>query len=309
MGAAWLPVLDELARDWRPDVIVAGTLAYAGPILAARLGVPWVRHTWDAIEITEADTGAAAELAAELAELGLDRIPPPDLLLEVCPPSLLPARRLDGRATAFMRWVPATGQRSLEPWMYRRGAKRRICLTAGTRVAPQERPAAAGDYRQDAFDFLRSLAVKVGALDAELLIAVPEDAAPALRASLRDVLGEQAHVGWMPLDVVARHCDLIVHHGGGVTSMTALSAGLPQVVLPQWPIMIPAAGRAAAYGAAIALLPGEDSDERVAQACGTVLGTPGYAERAAAIAEEIAGLPAPADTVTRVTDLVLKAVV
>lgn len=306
MAAAWLPVLEELARAWQPDVIVAGTLAYAGLILAARLGVPCVRHAWDAIEAHDADPGADAELAPELAELGLDRLPLPELLLEVCPPSLLPPRRLPGKSTAFMRWIPATGQRALEPWMYQRGDRLRICLTAGTRVAPQARLDGDGDYRRDSFDFLCSLAEKIASLEAELLIAVPEQSAGELRAAMRDVLGDRAHVGWMPLDVVARHCDLLVHHGGGVTSMTALSAGLPQVILPQWPIMIPAARRVAEHGCAITLLPGEDSAQDVIDACRTVLGAPSYAARAAAIAAEIAALPAPADIVRTLADLAHK---
>lgn len=303
MAVAWLPALEEMARDWRPDVLVAGTLAYAAPLLAARLGVPWVRHTWDAIEAWEADLGADQELAAELAELGLDAVPSADLLLEVCPPSLLPPTSLRAKRTVPLRWTPANGQRAIEPWMYRRGYLPRICVTAGSRVAPQEQPGGKRNLWQDSLEFLHSLAGKIATLDAELLIAVPEQAAAELRKSL----GDRAHIGWMPLDIVARHCDLLVHHGGGVSSMTALSAGLPQVVLPQGHMLVPAARRAAAYGAASVLLPGEDAAACVADACQMVLSKPSYAERAGAIAEEIAELPAPAGVVRTVEDLVPKA--
>lgn len=302
MGAAWLPVLADLARDWRPDIVVGGTLAYAASLLAARLGVPWVRHTWDAIDSQAADAGAERELAAELAELGLAAMPPADLLVEVCPPSLLPPQSLPALRSVPLRWVAVGGQRSLEPWMYRRGSRPRICLTAGSRVARQELRDGQRDYRQVSLDFLHELADPLAKLDAELLIAVPDQAA----GELRGLLGERAHVGWMPLDVVARHSDLILHNGGGVTSMTALSAGLPQVAVPQGAMLVPAAARVATYGASVMLLPGGDTAERAVAACEAVLATPGYAAHAAALAEEIAALPAAAEVLHVVTDLVAK---
>jgi UDP:flavonoid glycosyltransferase YjiC (YdhE family) len=303
MAAAWLPVLGNLVQDWRPDVVVGGTFSYAAPLLAARFSVPWVRHTWDAIDSWAADSGAERELAAELAELGLAGLPPADLLLEVCPPSLRPPTSLPARQTVPLRWVPANGQRAVEPWMYRRGGRPRICLTAGSRVARREQRDGKRDYRQVSLDFLHALARPLAALDAELLIAVPDDAAPELRAAL----GDDARIGWMPLDIVARHCDLILHNGGGVTSMTALSAGLPQIAIPQGAILVPAASRTAAFGASVMLLPGDDTPERAAAACQAVLDTPRYTERAVAIAEEIASLPAPAEALTAVADLAPKA--
>src|SRR5438093_7161676 len=58
MAAASLTAVRELARDWRPDVVVGGTMSYAAPLLAVELGVPYVRHAWDAIEATGIDPGA-----------------------------------------------------------------------------------------------------------------------------------------------------------------------------------------------------------------------------------------------------------
>ncbi|MFF4412780.1 glycosyltransferase [Streptosporangium sp. NPDC001559] len=296
MAADWLGPLLELAREWRPDVVVGGTMMYVAPLLAAHLGVPYVRHTWDAIEVTEVDPGAERELEPELAELGLDRLPEPDLLLEVCPPSLLPPKSLPAKRTLPLRWIAAPGQRRLEPWMYSRGDRPRICVTAGSQAAP---PKEAQDYRRRSFEFLRSLATKVDALGTDLVIAAPEGVAEELRPQLPG-----ARVGWIPLDVVARRCDLLVHHGGGVTSMTALSVGLPQVIIPQAPIMVPAASRIADRGAAIVVLPGEDTADAVADACRNVLAGPSYAERAAGIAGEIAALPTPTEVLAALEDLV-----
>ncbi|WP_369201722.1 hypothetical protein [Streptomyces sp. PU-14G] len=37
----------DLSRDWRPDVVVGGTLDYSSSLLSAHLGVPHVRQAWD----------------------------------------------------------------------------------------------------------------------------------------------------------------------------------------------------------------------------------------------------------------------
>jgi hypothetical protein len=114
-------------------------MIYAAPLLAAHLGVPNVRHTWDAVEVTEVDPGADQELAPELAALGLDRLPEPDLLLEVCPESLRPPVAPPARRTLPLRWISTNGQRRLEPWMYRTGDRPLVCVTAGSRVCPRRR--------------------------------------------------------------------------------------------------------------------------------------------------------------------------
>ncbi|WP_328334937.1 glycosyltransferase [Streptomyces sp. NBC_00455] len=62
----------------------------------------------------------------------------------------------------------------------------------------------------------------------EVLIAAPERAAEQLRPTL-----EGARIGWIPLDVAAPTCDLMLHHGGGITAMAGMSAGVPQLLTPE----------------------------------------------------------------------------
>ncbi|MFC0037778.1 nucleotide disphospho-sugar-binding domain-containing protein [Actinomadura rayongensis] len=290
MAAASLPALRALAADWRPDVLVGGTMCYAVPLLGAELGIPHVRHAWDAIEATAIDPGADEELKPELAALGLTAVPAPDLFVDLCPPSLLPPGAAPGGQR--MRLVPGGGQRLLEPWMYARGERRRVLVTAGSRVAPDPDHS----YLSGAYAFLRDLVATVDALDAEMLVAAPEPVAAEVRAELDGV-----RAGWIPLDVVAPTCDLIVHHGGGVTSLTAMNAGVPQVVMPQGTVLVPAAERLAAYGAAVTL--GDTGPEAVADACDRVLSTPSFRDRAGALAEELHALPLPAEVAGRIEAL------
>ncbi|MFJ2513175.1 glycosyltransferase [Streptomyces griseoviridis] len=285
MAAATLDALTALAHDWRPDLVVGGTMMYAAGLLAHRLGVPYVRHAWDAVEAIRIDPGGERELAPELASSGLAGLPVPDLFIDVCPPSLRPP---DAAPAHPMACRPANTQRALEPWMYTRGERTRVCVTAGSRVANDDGTA----YLREAYVFLRDLALDVTALDAEVVIAAPESVAADLRAELPGV-----RAGWVPLDVVLRTCDLLVGHAGGVTTLNAMNAGVPQLLLPQWGILGPPTRRLAEHGAALTLQPAEAGRERVAESCRELLTRPSYAERADALAQEISEMPPPAELV------------
>ncbi|MEE1665255.1 DUF1205 domain-containing protein [Streptomyces sp. WAC07094] len=281
MAASSLPRMREFGLAWRPDVIVGGTMSYVAPLLALHLGVPHVRQAWDAIEADGIHPGADAELRPELGEFGLDRLPDPDLFVDICPPSLRPAGTAGAQA---LRYIPANAQRRLESWMFERGERRRILVTSGSRVARES-------YDKN-FDFLRGLAKDVASWDVELIVAAPDQVADAVREDLPGV-----RAGWVPLDLVAPTCDLLVHHAGGVSTLTGLNAGVPQLLIPKGAVLEKPARRVADFGAAITLLPGEDSADAVADSCQELLSKGGYGERARELAREIAGMPSPASVV------------
>ncbi|MGX9874704.1 nucleotide disphospho-sugar-binding domain-containing protein [Streptomyces cellulosae] len=287
MAASSLPRMLDFCRSWRPDLIVGGTMSYVAPLLALHLGVPHVRQTWDAIEADGIHPGADAELRPELERFGLDRLPGPDLLVDICPPSLRPGNAAPAQP---MRYVPANAQRRLETWMFTRGERRRILVTSGSRVAKES-------YDKN-FDFLRGLASEVASWDVELIVAAPDGAADALRDGLPGV-----PVGWAPLDLVAPTCDLLVHHAGGVSTLTGLNAGVPQLLIPKGAVLEKPALRVADRGAAITLLPGEDSVDAVADSCQELLAKDTYREAAGALSREIAAMPSPASVVAALGDL------
>nr|AEU17886.1 putative glycosyl transferase [Streptomyces antibioticus] len=296
MAAAWLDPLRELARAWKPDVVVGGTMSYAAGLLAAELGVRYVRHAWDAIEATGIDVGAVDVLEPELTRLGLDRLPVPELFIDVCPPSLLPPEPHPAKHTLRMRWIPVNGQRQLEPWTYTRTERPRVCLTTGSRVAHD---AGEQDLPRRSYEFLCALSASFKDLDVDLVVATTDPAGKALEARVPGV-----RAGWVPLDVLARTCDVIVHHGGGTTSLTAMAAAAPQVAVPQGAVPNLSAQRLAEYGAAISLFGSEGSPEVIVDACTKILGDRSYAERARDLSHEIAGLALPSEAVDVVAELV-----
>jgi UDP:flavonoid glycosyltransferase YjiC (YdhE family) len=70
---------------------------------------------------------------------------------------------------------------------------------------------------------------------------------------------------WVPQADLLPHADLIVHHGGGGTTLGALTVGAPQLILPQGADEFANAEALTAAGAALSLLPTEVSTEAVAE--------------------------------------------
>ncbi|HEU5472963.1 MAG TPA: glycosyltransferase [Actinophytocola sp.] len=286
MAADSLDVLLELAGDWRPDIVVGGALSYAAPLLAAHLGVPSVRHAWDMTPTTDLDPGAAEELAPELRRLGLDRVPEPDLFVDITPPSL---RRADAPDGLTMRWAPGSRQRRLERWMYTRTDDRpRALVTAGSRP-----------YIPAHVDLLPRLTRTLSAAGIEVLLAGPQELVESLGAGLDEV-----KAGWIPLEVAARTCDLMVHHGGGVTTMGALNVGIPQLMLPKSNYQVESTQPVAEFGAGLLLTRDQDTIEEIEKCCLELLSNPSYASRAGQLAAEIATLPPPAEVVGTLENLV-----
>lgn len=279
LAAASMPALREFSQHWRPDVVVAAQLVFAAPLLAAELGVPFVRHAWGADETSREDGSAAVELVNELAPLGLDTIPAPTHRVEIAP-ARFTAITPGAEGASFMRWIPANAQCRLEPWMYRRGERRRVCITDGSRATAAT-----------SLDHLERLVAALSGPDVEILVAAPEQLAAQLRRSC------DVRAGWIPLDVVAPTCDLVVHQGGGVTNMTVLRAGVPQLFIPRWDLLLDTARLITGAGAAVMLAPGADTSEAVAAGAATLLADPAHREQAARLAAEMAALPPTAEAV------------
>lgn len=270
----------EMSQHWPPDVVVGGTMNYGAALLAEHLGVPSVRLGWDRSHSGPYDPGAQRILQPVLHERGLETLPEPDMWIDVCPPTLRPAGTTSRQP---MRYIPRNPQCRLEPWMYARGERRRVCLTAGARVLED--------------GALGNLLKTLSEADVELVLPVPETVATELHAQFDDM-----RAGWIPLDVLAPTCDLIVHHGGGATDMTALHFGVPQLVVVQ-DVETGEMRRLAEHGAGITLYPDQQSPEHIRAACNEILTSPSYRNKAQSIAAEMATLPTPAEIVPQLEAL------
>ena len=291
---AALPGIQAAIEEWRPDVLVHESCEFAGPLAAERAGVPIV-HVPIALVASDELLGPSAipAIARMRDRLGLPEGPPLGWhesrpVLTLTPPSLEdptapgPAhiRRFrddEAPAGALPDWW---GGRE-EPLVY---------LTFGS-VAPTM-PFFPGLYR-GAIAALAGLPVRV-------LVTVGRTQDPA---ALGPLPGNVHAERWVPQADVAPHAAAIVDHGGFGTVRAAVSAGIPQVVLPLFADQPYNARRVADLGAGIALESGPAAVTALGDAIERVLGDPSYAAAAARVAAEARALPAPAGAVDVIADL------
>ncbi len=178
----------------------------------------------------------------------------------------------------MMRWISGNRQKKLEPWMYTRGQRTRVCVTLGSMR---------GAIRQT-LDYLCGSIEKLLPLDVEVVVAATGSVAAELWSRY-----PQIHADWVPMDFLAPTCDLIVHHNGGLTGLTVMSAGTPQVILNQWDLLRNSLDRLEQHGSSVVLHRGEDTPDNVAAACGKILSDLSYTRKARALSEEITALDPP----------------
>jgi UDP:flavonoid glycosyltransferase YjiC (YdhE family) len=270
---AMLDGLLDACRAWRPDVIVHDPTTYAGPLAAAVLGVPAVRHIWG-VDFQATVREYEPDLLAPFQErLGLpDHDPRGALTIDPCPASL--QIESDDRRHR-VRHLPYNGTAVLPRWLLRPPDRPRICVSWGT---------TSGTFRNDAETVHRVLTAVAG-LDVEVVAALSAGDSAALAP-----LPDNVRVGPVPLHMLLPSCSLVVNQGGAGTVMTAVAAGVPQLVAPRLPDQVLNADRLAGAGAGLRLAGGEPAE--VLAAVRTILDAPEYAAGARALAAECAAQPA-----------------
>ncbi|WP_370119211.1 nucleotide disphospho-sugar-binding domain-containing protein [Streptacidiphilus sp. MAP12-33] len=287
LAARNLPGLRKVVEQWRPDVIIGEPHSYSAAIAAQLHGIPWVEHGVGLGYFREMDKHGVAELEPELTELGLGGLPEPDLALEPCPSSLLPESGARGHAMRYVQYDPPA---TVPSWAFDRHERPRLLLTLGT-VAP-----AAGGAR-----VLRELVNLLPRLGVELLVAVANDIVPEL-GPLPDAV---VAAGFLPLASVLPSCDLVVHHCGGGSTMAAILAGLPQLLVPQ-PIVAEqydSARRVTAYGSARQLVGQPIDPDAVMENVRALLEDETYRTKARALRAEVSAMPSPASLVPLIEEL------
>lgn len=292
IAAANLPRLAAVVRSWRPDLVVSERAEFAGPIAAAAAGVPRVEVRWGVAPLVEFRAAAAVALERELRAFGHNGLPEPDRVLCPWPPSLRPPDAAPGRGIQHgIRHVPYNGDAHLPAWLLAPATRPRLCLTLGT-VLPHLDAASVSTVVLPALDLLAAKGI-------EFVIAVDEDVLstwPRVPAGTR-------HAGRLPLSEVLATCDATVHHGGQGTSLAALAAGCPQLVLPHFDDHFENADAIVRAGAGERLLPAELTPWTVAKRVLDLFASARVRHAAAAVAAEIAAQPSPVEVVTRLETL------
>jgi MGT family glycosyltransferase len=139
-------------------------------------------------------------------------------------------------------------------------------------------------------------------VEARVLLTVGRKVDPAALGPLPS----NAHVEqWWPQDAVLRQAAAMLGHGGFGTTMGALAAGVPQVVVPLFTFdQIVNGDHVAAVGAGLAVERGPSSVELAAAEVPRLLADPTYAASARRVAAAMADLPSTAEAVHILAGLV-----
>jgi UDP:flavonoid glycosyltransferase YjiC (YdhE family) len=296
---AMLPSLSAACEEWRPDVLIREEAEFASAIAAERQGVPHGR--------LGVSLAALEEMGLEFAGPGLDELHPgiaeriwTSPYLTLVPASLEDPER--ARPPLTHRFRDPAGETRGDPlpdWW--EGDSRPLVYVSFGSVAGTM-PTAGALYAavlEAAAELPARVLLTLGSRDADVEALGP---APANLRVERWVA---------PADVLAQ-ADAVVSHGGFGTTLGAVAAGLPLVVVPLFGDQPDNARRVEAVGAGVVVWPHPEaardsirsSIDPVAlrEAVETVLADPSYGGSARTIAAEMAELR-PADEALAVTGL------
>jgi MGT family glycosyltransferase len=263
--------------------------------LAAERGVPSVCYGFLHPLEEPVLRGLADAVAPLWEESGLTSDPHAGLFrvryLDPCPPAL--RTNLGAAATVarpIRNEIPGDAQARLPSWAQTLGARPVLYVSLGT-VPFFNQPAR-----------FQALLEELVQDDVELILTVSELHEPAALGELPpNVHVEQ----WLPLAAVLPLCDGVLCHAGSGTTLAALTAGLPLVLVPDGADQFTNAASCREAGVARTLMPGEITSAEVRKAVGAILATDAPERaRARSVAEEIAAMPPATQVATELEELV-----
>jgi UDP:flavonoid glycosyltransferase YjiC (YdhE family) len=301
---AALPTLLEIIRDWRPDVVVRDPAELGALVAAERSDVPQVQVAIDMGGFMSAVADPLDEPVRELEQLaGMAQIRGSARLVATPTFSSVP-ESLDQPTVEG-----AAGPARSRVWRYRIDA----AVTGPSLPAEWGDPAAPLVYvsfgsvagSTGRFDALYPAVLEVLAdLPVRVLVTTGRGYDPAGLGPLPE---NAWATQWWPQAAVMRDTAVVVGHGGFGTTMTALAAGVPQLVLPLFSAdQFLNAERVQAVGVGARLLGGLEALPEVPGTVRELLDQPRYAEAARRVAAEMSALPDVATTVKVLEDLSMR---
>jgi UDP:flavonoid glycosyltransferase YjiC (YdhE family) len=291
---ASLPGLVEIINAWRPDLVLREPYEFGSLVAARRAGIPQVAVAIGMTATTEYMTSLIAQPLAELDTLaGLPDGAAADAMLSAptftTVPSILDEAQGDGaKPTALIhRFHDASltsGEGALpEPWG--NPLHPLVYVTFGSVTA------AVGGFKTVYSDVVAAFADH----DVRVLLTTGVGLDPS---DLEPLPTNTRVERWWPQAQVMAHCDAVVGHGGFGTTMTALAAGVPQVIVPLFAYdQLINAEHVKAVGAGLQLGDGPQAIADAPEAAKRLVSEPSYREAARSVAHSMATLPPAADAV------------
>ena len=271
----------ELARTWRPDVVISTQMQGAGPVAAAVAGVPCVIHGIGFGHPSFAVDLIAGQMADDYARFGVQAGPSAGFIY-LAPPSMSFGPPVEHTMT--VRAVPYNGGSVLPEWVLEPRVRPRIVVTLGSVWG-----------HVGGVGLLKPFVAAAAGVDAEFVLAL----GGLDLGELGELPGNVRPVDWIPLGALLANSDGIIHHGGAGTTLTALDAGLPQYVIPQGADQFMNAEAVARRGAGEAVTVEALDTAKLA----ALPGNPELSRQARDVAAEMRAQRTPADIVPEIVKL------
>jgi UDP:flavonoid glycosyltransferase YjiC (YdhE family) len=283
---AALPRLREACEEWRPDVVLRDPNEYGSALAAELHSIPQARVAIGLASTEELGMGIAASAIDAIRKA--EGLPPdPDAArlrrapyLSLFPPTLDEGAQPDTQRFHDPAWDEPPGE--LLDWWPGREREPLVYVTFGSVAGsfPQALPVYGVAMRAVAELPVRVLLTVGRELDLDALPPAPEN-----------VRVER----WVPQQDVLGHAAAALVHGGSGSTLGALAAGMPLVVMPLFADQPQNARRVAEVGAGVAVEPNRDGLDATVrplrQAIRTVLDDPSYGRAARALADELRAQP------------------
>jgi UDP:flavonoid glycosyltransferase YjiC (YdhE family) len=289
---AALPRMRAAFEEWRPDVVLRDPAEFSGALAAELNGIPHARVAIGLVSTEQLSLGIAASAidAIRRAE-GLSADPDADLqrrspYLSVFPESLDEGEQPDTHRFHDPAWDEPPGE--LPGWWPGREDEPLVYVTFGS---------VAGSFAQ-ALPVYGVALEAVAELPVRALLTVGRDLdLDALPAAPDNVRIER----WVPQQDVLGHAAAAVVHGGSGSTLGAVAAGVPLVVVPLFADQPQNARRVAEVGTGVSVEPSREAPAKsvapLSEAIRTVLAEPSYGENARRLAAELRAQPAVDDAV------------
>jgi UDP:flavonoid glycosyltransferase YjiC (YdhE family) len=284
--SAALPRMRAAVEEWRPDVVLRDPNEYSGALAAEQHGVPHGRIAISLMSTEQLGSGMVAPAldAIRRAE-GLEPDPDGDLLraspwLSTFPRTLDEGELPDPHRFHDPAWEEEGDE--LPDWWPGREGQPLVYVTFGS---------VAGQFPQALPAYGVALSA-VADLPVRVLLTVGRDLD---RAALPEA-PDNVHIEpWVPQQDVLGHASAAVVHGGSGSTLGALAAGVPLVVVPLFADQPQNARRVAEVGAGLAVEPNRDDIPAtiapLREAIERVLSDASYGERAQHLADELRAEP------------------
>jgi UDP:flavonoid glycosyltransferase YjiC (YdhE family) len=286
----------DVCAAWRPDVVVADEPDFGSQVAAEAAGLPFATAL-----CTAAGSFIRPDVVAEAVNALRDehRLPPDPamaararhLVISPFPPSF--------RDPAYPLPPTALSIRPAEPdpeaidatfsWLAARPPRPVVYFTLGT------------VFNMESGDLFGRVLAALRDLDVNAVATVGREIDPL-------TLGPQPeHVRverFVPQAALLQRCDVAISHGGSGSTVGALAAGVPMVLLPMGADQPDNARRVVALGTGVVLDVTRCTPADVGAAVEDVLGDPAYRAAARRVRDEIAALPGPEAAVDALEGLV-----